>query len=114
MGGHVNLSHIIDDHDADSTALIAHGRTTTYGQLHDQVARFRGGLASLGVGDGDRVALVGRNGSGKTSLVKLLTRLYDWLNQVEGALVKPKDPTEYRRKLNFHRQAQGPRAYGLD
>ena len=55
MGGHVNLSHIIDDHDADSPALIAHGRTTTYGQLHDQVARFRGGLASLGVGDGDRV-----------------------------------------------------------
>jgi homoserine kinase type II len=44
----------------------------------------------------------------------LLTRLYDWLNQVEGALVKPKDPMEYHRKLNFHRQAQGPKAYGLD
>ncbi len=25
----------------------------------------------------------------------LLTRLYDWLNRVEGALVKPKDPIEY-------------------
>ena len=27
----------------------------------------------------------------------LLTRLYDWLNQVPGALVKPKDPLEYLR-----------------
>lgn len=26
----------------------------------------------------------------------LLTRLYDWINQVEGALVKVKDPLEYR------------------
>lgn len=44
----------------------------------------------------------------------LLTRLYDWLNQIEGALVKPKDPMEYARKLAFHRMAQGPTAYGLD
>jgi homoserine kinase type II len=44
----------------------------------------------------------------------LLTRLYDWLNQVEGALVKPKDPMEYARKLAFHKQAEGPGAYGFD
>ncbi len=44
----------------------------------------------------------------------LLTRLYDWLNQVEGALVKPKDPMEYARKLAFHNAAAGPQAYGLD
>jgi homoserine kinase type II len=44
----------------------------------------------------------------------LLTRLYDWLNLVEGALVEPKDPMEYARKLVFHRHAQGPVAYGLD
>jgi len=44
----------------------------------------------------------------------LLTRLYDWLNQVEGALVKPKDPLEYLRKLRFHRGVAGPGAYGLD
>ena len=54
----MNLAHIIDDHAADSTALICRGRSTSYGELRDQVARFRGGLASLGVGDGDRVALV--------------------------------------------------------
>jgi homoserine kinase type II len=44
----------------------------------------------------------------------LLTRLYDWLNQVPGALVRPKDPLEYWRKLCFHRAVMGPAAYGLD
>ncbi len=44
----------------------------------------------------------------------LLTRLYDWLNQIEGALVKPKDPIEYLRKIRFHRDVGGPGAYGLD
>lgn len=43
----------------------------------------------------------------------LMTRLYDWLHQVEGALVKPKDPREYLRKLRFHRGVRGPEAYGL-
>ena len=45
-------------HDGDSTALISRGRTTTYGDLRDQVERFRGGLTSLGVESGDRVALL--------------------------------------------------------
>ena len=44
----------------------------------------------------------------------LLTRLYDWLNQVPGALVRPKDPLEYWRKLHFHRSVDGPGAYGLE
>jgi homoserine kinase type II len=44
----------------------------------------------------------------------LLTRLYDWLNQVDGALVKPKNPLEYLHKLRFHQRVTGPGAYGLD
>ncbi len=44
----------------------------------------------------------------------LLTRLYDWLNQPDGALVKPKDPLEYWDKLRFHQGVRGPGAYGLD
>ena len=44
----------------------------------------------------------------------LLTRLFDWQNQVAGALVKPKDPLEYLHKLRFHRGLSGPGAYGLD
>jgi len=43
----------------------------------------------------------------------LLTRLYDWLNHPEGALVKPKDPLEYLAILQFHQQVQGLGEYGL-
>jgi homoserine kinase type II len=44
----------------------------------------------------------------------LLTRLFDWLNQPEGALVRPKDPLEFLRKLRFHRSVATARDYGLD
>jgi homoserine kinase type II len=44
----------------------------------------------------------------------LLTRLYDWLNQTAGALVRPKDPLEYLKKLRFHRGISDPAAYGID
>ena len=44
----------------------------------------------------------------------LLTRLYDWLNQPTGALVQPKDPIEYLKKLRFHRGVAGPAGYGID
>ncbi len=44
----------------------------------------------------------------------LLTRLYDWLNRSEGALVRPKDPLEYLKKLRFHRGIGGPGGYGID
>jgi homoserine kinase type II len=43
----------------------------------------------------------------------LLTRLYDWLNHPAGAFVKPKDPVEYLRKLEFHARVDGVGAYGL-
>jgi len=44
----------------------------------------------------------------------LLTRLFDWLNQPAGALVQPKDPLEYLRKLRFHRGITDLGAYGVD
>ena len=44
----------------------------------------------------------------------LLTRLYDWLTVPENALVVPKDPTEYTRRLRFHRTVDSASAYGLD
>ncbi|HZH51374.1 MAG TPA: homoserine kinase [Microvirga sp.] len=44
----------------------------------------------------------------------MLTRLVDWLNVPPGALVKPKDPLEYDRKLNFHRHVRHAREYGLE
>lgn len=44
----------------------------------------------------------------------LLTRLTDWLNVPPGALVKPKDPMEYVRKLRFHQSVANLKDYGLD
>jgi homoserine kinase type II len=44
----------------------------------------------------------------------LLTRLYDWLNQPAGALVRLKDPLEFLKKLRFHRGVSGPAGYGVD
>jgi len=44
----------------------------------------------------------------------LLTRLVDWLNVPPGALVKPKDPLEYYRKLRFHQSGVCARDYGID
>src|SRR5215475_164928 len=43
----------------------------------------------------------------------LLTRLVDWLDVPAGALVKPKDPLEYFRKLRFHQAARSVRDYGI-
>jgi homoserine kinase type II len=43
----------------------------------------------------------------------LLTRLVDWLDVPPGALVRPKDPREYARKLRFHQTVKSARDYGL-
>jgi homoserine kinase type II len=44
----------------------------------------------------------------------LLTRLVDWLAVPDGALVKPKDPLEYFRKLRFHQSVKSVADYGID
>ena len=43
----------------------------------------------------------------------MLTRLYDWLNGPDGALVKKRDPLEYVRKMRFHRRVTSAAEYGL-
>lgn len=51
--------------------------------------------------------------AGGAALRFLLTRLYDWFNPVEGALVNPKDPMEYLEKLRFHNGIKSHSEYGL-
>ena len=41
----------------------------------------------------------------------LLTRLYDWLNPVEGAVVRPKDPRDYLTRLAFHQSCSHGHEY---
>lgn len=53
----MNLATMVDDHPSDAVAFISRGRTTTYGELREQVARLRGGLVGLGLEPGDRLAI---------------------------------------------------------
>jgi homoserine kinase type II len=42
----------------------------------------------------------------------LLTRLQDWLEHDQSALVRPKDPREFAHHLRFHAQVQSAAEYG--
>jgi homoserine kinase type II len=57
----------------------------------------------------DKLPLLARG----AALRFLLTRLVDWLDVPPGALVRPKDPREYARKLRFHQTVKSAREYGL-
>src|SRR5215467_9994926 len=63
----------------------------------------------LSVAEQDALPLLARG----SAMRFLLTRLVDWLNVPPGALVRPKDPLEYVRKLRFHQSVASPRDYGL-
>ena len=41
----------------------------------------------------------------------LLTRVFDALNTIEGAIVKIKDPVEYLRRLEFHKNSKNYEDY---
>jgi homoserine kinase type II len=51
--------------------------------------------------------------AGGAALRFLLTRLYDWLNHDPAALVRPKDPRDFAKRLRFHRQVKSAAEYGL-
>jgi long-chain acyl-CoA synthetase len=87
----VNLAHIIDGHPDQHIAVISRGEQTTYGQLRDDVARLRGGLARLGVGRGDRVALLCGNGLAFVETYFALLGL--------GAVTVPLNPQSPGREL---------------
>jgi homoserine kinase type II len=63
----------------------------------------------LSDGERDALPLLARG----AAMRFLLTRLVDWLNVPPGALVKPKNPLEYVRKLRFHQSVKSVRDYGL-
>jgi homoserine kinase type II len=57
----------------------------------------------------DALPLLARGGA----IRFLLTRLVDWFDVPTGALVRPKDPLEYYRKLRFHQTVRSVRDYGI-
>jgi homoserine kinase type II len=74
-------------------------------------ALLRGYMAHRALSDAEAAALpVLAQGA---AMRFLLTRLYDWLNTPSGALVTPKDPLDYVRRLRFHLTATDAAAYGI-
>ena len=63
----------------------------------------------LAPGEGDALPVLMRG----AALRFLLTRLYDWLNPDPNALVRPKDPREYTKRLRFHLKVKQAGEYGL-
>jgi homoserine kinase type II len=68
-----------------------------------------GSVRKLERGEVEALPLLARG----ASLRILLTRAVDWLNVPPGALVRPKDPLEYLKRLRFHRRIDHARDYGL-
>ena len=95
----MNLAHIIDPHDADRVAIINRSQSTTYGELREQVGHVRGGLAALGVAEGDRVALVCAN-SRKFVVTYLATLGL-------GAVAVPLNPTSPAAEIEREVRAVG-------
>jgi len=87
--------------EADNSFNVTKGRALlkAYNQLRPLGAKEREALPVLSRG---------------SALRFLLTRLVDWLAVPEGALVKPKDPLEYFRKLRFHQSVKSVAEYGFD
>jgi long-chain acyl-CoA synthetase len=102
----VNLAHIIDGHDDDSIALIWRNRVTTYGELRQQVAAFRGGLAATGVGVDDRVAIV--VGNSPHFVVAYLATVG------LGAVAVPLNPSSPGPELQSELAVVGPRVVVVD
>lgn len=102
----MNLADIIDDHASDATALIWNNVTTSYGELRAQVDRARGGLASLGIGAGDRVALVMQNG------VPFVVSYFAALGL--GAVTVPLNPTSPAPELAREISTVGAKAVLID
>ncbi len=97
----MNLSAIVDNHPAESPALISRGSVTTYGDLRRQVAELRGGLARLGVEPGDRVAL---------ALANNWFFVVGYLSALGvGAVVVPLNPSSPAAEMQAELEAVGPK-----
>jgi long-chain acyl-CoA synthetase len=102
----VNVARIAEGHDPEAAALISRNRTITYGELVDSADRLRGGLAGLGITDGDRVALICGNGHPFVIAYLACVGL--------GAAVVPLNPTSPPAELERELAAVGARAVVVD
>ncbi len=87
----MNVAHLIDEHPDERVALVSQGRPIDYGTLRAEVARLRGGLATLGIARGDRVVVLCGNGPSFVSAYLAVVGL--------GAVAVPLNPAAPAREL---------------
>jgi long-chain acyl-CoA synthetase len=105
-GSPINVARLIEGHDGASTALISRNQAISYAELEDQVARARGGLAGLGLGDGDRVGVI--CGNGHPFVITYFAALG------LGLVVVPLNPSSPAPELSRQLQAVGAVAAVVD
>ncbi|MFM1838342.1 MAG: hypothetical protein RLZZ327_1216, partial [Actinomycetota bacterium] len=98
----MNLATLLDGHSPSATALISRGNATTYGELRDHIGAVRGALDALGVGRGDRVALLCGN------TVEFVITYFACLGR--GIVCVPLNPTAPAPELQRELGAVGARA----
>ena len=102
----VNVARIVEGHQDAAVALISRNQSITYAELRDRVARLRGGLAGLGIVDGDRVAIICGNGHPFVFAYLAVVGL--------GAVAAPLNPTSPGPELQRELAALGPVAVVVD
>ena len=98
----MNAAAILDGHPATSPAIVSRGVTTTYGELGGQVAAMRGALDGLGIGKGDRVALLCGN------TIEFVIAYFACLGR--GIVCVPMNPTAPAPELQRELSVVGARA----
>jgi long-chain acyl-CoA synthetase len=98
----MNVASVLEQHPATSSAIVSRGVTTTYGELQMQVAAMRGALDGLGVGKGDRVALLCGN------TIEFVVAYFACLGR--GIVCVPLNPTAPAPELQRELSVVGARA----
>ena len=98
----MNLATILEAHPGDATAIISRGVTYSYADIRRQVAAMRGALEELGVGSGDRLALLCGN------TIEFVVSYFACLGR--GIVCVPLNPTAPAPELQRELSVVGARA----
>ena len=98
----MNVASVLERHPATSSAIVSRGITTTYGELQMQIGAMRGALDGLGVGKGDRVALLCGN------TIEFVVAYFACLGR--GIVCVPLNPTAPAPELQRELSVVGARA----
>ena len=98
----MNVASVLDHHPATSSAIVSRGVTTSYGELQMQIGAMRGALNGLGVGKGDRVALLCGN------TIEFVVAYFACLGR--GIVCVPLNPTAPAPELQRELSVVGARA----